>query len=367
MSNIYDVLNTATTESGIANEFLQKDLENDLQRDNCNIAIFAGAGFSMAWDAKYPNGNKLFGIDKKDIKNYKNFSFVSLADSFQLKWLSEADKSSDEERAEVFCNLKFQIDIYKKYPTLLPSYIDKATIEHVEESVGLFVKKRLEEFVGKDELSLEYKKKLDKDKNAILNLFKRMKERKGGLTFITTNYNLVLDRLVRQSGLEEHPVRGIFDKVAFESDNWCPKVNNCSLFKLNGGLEIYKVNNEYQVSYANISDSLSAPKLIVPSREQNYTDNYFKSIFVKTCNKLRDSSRLLFIGYSLPEEDHVIKFLLQSFVDSGHSNKEVYIIDYGLENANSVKKRLDSLFPELATNDAIKVFNGTFNDFCEYF
>ena len=366
MSDIFKLVDSEQGASKDYIEFTPKDFEHDLKRQGCSLTLFVGAGFSMAWNEKYPNGNQLFAIDKKDIERYRKYSFVSLAESFNLKWLSQDEGHELEKLAEVFCNLKFQIDIYKKYPTLLPSYIDKSTIKHVEASVGLFVKDRLEGFVGKKELSMNLDKRLPKSKKAIFKFFESLKERTSGLSFITTNYDLVLDRLIVNTGLEPQPIRGIFDESSFQSQNWCPKLQSCSLFKLNGGLEIYPIDNEFRVIYENVSLNEKSPKVIVPSKEQSYTDNYFKSIFVKACNKLRDSNRLIFIGYSLPEEDHVIKFLLQSFVDTEVLDKEIYIIDHGLENALKVKDKLVKLFPTLANNEAIKVFNGTFNEFCEY-
>ena len=55
------------------------------------------------------------------------------------------------------------------------------------------------------------------------------------------------------------------------------------------------------------------PVLMLASREQDYSDPYFRTIFPKVVRLMRDTSILVLVGYSLPEDD-ALKALFDRFL-----------------------------------------------------
>ena len=152
--------------------------------------------------------------------------------------------------------------------------------------------------------------------------------------------------------------RGVIDEDKFNKKEWyTEKVN---LFKLNGGFEIKRNgSNSYCADY---SSTNTPSNIILPSQEQNYTDKYFKTVFVKSAEKLREADLLVFIGYSLPEEDHTIRFLLKNFVDSNSQEKEIIIIGRNISSATEIQNKALLLFPSISSSDGVYALNGSFDD-----
>jgi hypothetical protein len=81
-------------------------------------------------------------------------------------------------------------------------------------------------------------------------------------------------------------------------DRW--SVN--SLIKINGGFEIVPGTNGYDIDYRKRSFEqvrANAPEIMMPSKEQNYINPYFSSIFPKAVRLLQESDVLVIVGYSL--------------------------------------------------------------------
>lgn len=366
MSTPYDKIFDPKGKGVPDGEFSAEDFCQLIENKN-SVCFFLGAGFSKSWNNKYPSGNNLFAISKEQSENL-NYTFISLAESLGLEWLSESDGFSQDDMADVFRELKYQIDIYKRYPSLLPSYLDEFSISRIEKQFSLFVRKRIENLLkNKNELNLTFdSKKLTKDQTAIFNFFKRLNP-SSAPTFITTNYDFVIDRLLINSDLSQHPIRGVISENSFNDIKWKPGSNDCQLLKINGGLEIFE-NSEFGfiADYSKAEEGVLPPKLIVPSREQNYSDSYFRSVFLNSCAKLRDANYLVFIGYSLPEDDYILRFLLSKFTDTVEGKlKTIYIIDYSKDIAVEIAERAAKIFPKLADQNAIKFYSGSFQSLCK--
>src|SRR5262249_25595133 len=87
------------------------------------------------------------------------------------------------------------------------------------------------------------------------------------------------------------------------------------------------------------------PVLILPSREQQYTDPYFQAIFPKAIRLMRESAVLVLVGYSLPEDDALIRFIIRKFAEGredGFGNYRFYIDP--LKNRHKLQK-LSQIFP----------------------
>ncbi|WP_318419704.1 SIR2 family protein [Photobacterium leiognathi] len=374
-----------------------------------DVVFFTGAGFSKSWNDNYPLGFDLFRIDKETPKmnifnvadsihiyqpqredeivekeNIKNklkeqleYFKMSLNQThsknieliinnfdrhlrLKTKIKDEASNNIDyrykKECYNYFKEIKFSLDVFKRYPSLIPNHLDKTIIRKMEVEIKNFVKDKFKTLVGEDELNIKSKKDINMD---FVVFFKNLYLKNKNTTFISTNYDYIIEKIYYH--IDEKIVinRGAIEHRIFDEKAW--EKSPISLYKINGGFDVfYKSDSEF---YINHDKKKEDPNIIIPSNDQDYSDKYFKNVFIKSANKLREANTLVFIGYSLPDEDNIIKFLIKNFVDTSNTNKEIIIISRDLESAKLIKEKVDIIFPILKGNDAIKIFTKSFNDF----
>ena len=104
------------------------------------------------------------------------------------------------------------------------------------------------------------------------------------------------------------------------------------------------------------------PILMLPSREQNYSHPYFAAVFPKAVRIMRESRVLVIVGYSLPPEDALIRFILRQFAEEREDAAGKYLFYVDLVDH---KARLTEIFPWLEELKVPKVFGytGSFADF----
>jgi hypothetical protein len=99
---------------------------------------------------------------------------------------------------------------------------------------------------------------------------------------------------------------------------------------------------------------------MLPSREQDYQTHYFSEILQKSIRILQESKVLVIIGYSIPEEDSIVRFILKQFAEdtSDLVNKHLFYIDK-MTKKDQLEK-ITNLFPGIKkTNITINLFSGT--------
>ncbi|HBN7100157.1 TPA: hypothetical protein L3375_004554, partial [Escherichia coli] len=79
---------------------------------------------------------------------------------------------------------------------------------------------------------------------------------------------------------------------------------------------------------------------------------------------LRQADVLIFIGYSFPEEDYIIQFLLKSFLDADNKEKETIIVSRNENSALECHKRACKLFTELNDKSGLFYYKGSFLELC---
>jgi hypothetical protein len=103
---------------------------------------------------------------------------------------------------------------------------------------------------------------------------------------------------------------------------------------------------------------------MLPSNEQDYTQEYFKALFPKSIRLLQESKVLVVVGYSLPEEDALIRFLIKQFAEdrTDGDNKEIFYIDLSKESEQLEK--VAGVFPHCDELRGLKIipFSGSFNE-----
>ncbi|MGX9313726.1 SIR2 family protein [Pantoea ananatis] len=324
------------------------------------ICLFLGAGFSKAWDESYPLSDDIFSITEKEAKeNVKKYSFFSLFEALNLKWAEE--NASLKDKASVFKTFKYNIDIYKRYPSLLPSHLDKQTMDLFEKQIKLYIKNKFSTLIDPSEFSLTSKGGLKKEKTSIIKFFKSLMEG-SSLDVITTNYDIVIDKVLRRAVPDKTILRGF--PVHFNKELQCPKRGGIGLYKLNGGFEIIPDGDGFNVDYDSLNNKQKSPNIILPSNDQDYGDKYFKNAFIKSSGQLRNADILIFIGYSFPEEDYVIQFLLKTFLDVDNFDKETVIISRNEKSAIDCHERACKVFTELNDKSGLYYFKGSFLDLC---
>ncbi|HAV2197162.1 TPA: hypothetical protein JHK00_004694, partial [Enterobacter cloacae] len=119
----YDGLNQKAQNLG-----LDSYEELALKTRNKRVCLFLGAGFSKAWDEGYPLSDDVFSITETEAAGAcDEYGFFSLFEGMNFKWGSES--TDKRERASVFKSFKHTMDIYRRYPSLLPSHLDKQTLD----------------------------------------------------------------------------------------------------------------------------------------------------------------------------------------------------------------------------------------------
>src|ERR1700726_3827266 len=94
------------------------------------------------------------------------------------------------------------------------------------------------------------------------------------------------------------------------------------------------------------------PVLMLPSREQDYTDPYFRTIFPKAVRLMRDSKVLILVGYSLPEDDALMRFVIRQFAEEAEDGRDKVIFYIDPLPRETKLARLKSIFPSMDYQEA---------------
>lgn len=348
-----------------------------------NVTFLLGAGFSKSWDAAFPVGNALFSFTYAEWKAQDG----PLNEFLTFCNYSTFDLDID---ASMFKDVVYQIGMMKKYPEMRPRYIDDQNLDMVEKHLRYLVRKKFEAtaplYFEEDE-KLQIRGALSKDQQKILSFFRlvnRCADGSGGLpeglraNYITTNYDFVieaiLDNLIEPDDTYSlYTYRGITpvtycgrDPEIRVFDNWL--VNN--LLKINGGFEVFCSNGEFEFDYRQTKDDAALrsnpPQIMLASREQDYTQSYFRALFPKVIRLLQETKVLVVVGYSLPEEDALLRLIIRQFAEdrSDGSGKGLFYID--LSDEATQFEKVNRLFPHASERAGLTVVphSGSFASWC---
>ncbi|TCV31996.1 hypothetical protein [Vibrio crassostreae] len=347
----------------------------------CNMTFFLGAGFSKSWDDRFPVGNQLFTLKFDDWERKSQF-LESYLRTHGYDVLEDITPSR-------FKEIIYQLGMYKKYPEIRPRYIDDGNIHMVESELRALVLDRFKTiaplyYYNEGTQKIDFGHDLNDAQRSIVDLFYiLMRESDGsqgvseGLRthILTTNYDFIpeaiLDSILAPDdsfllytyrGVTPYSICGNENPVAVH-DNWL--VN--SLFKINGGFEVFQKNGQFEFDYRNHDFEhfrANPPQIMLPSNEQDYTQDYFKALFPKSIRLLQESRVLVVVGYSLPEEDALIRFLMKQFAEdrADGDNKIIFYIDISSDEEQISK--ISSVFPHSDEQRGLTVvpFSGGFGE-----
>ncbi len=354
-----------------------------IQKKPENITLFLGAGFSIAWNEKFPKGNDLFHIKRHDWERMPH-----LATFIEENYINR-DSVEKEMRETKFKNLVYQIGMYKKYPDIRPRYIDNQNVYLIEKQLRALVLENFMNIAQMYYLDEQTKKiKLDHPENKkqdnIQQLFKKIiaiinennkNNKYNPLSIITTNYDCIaeyiferLDPNYRSShfyrGFSPLEINGVdMNNPRYSHSNY-PVEYSTSIFKINGGFEILEKDAGFILDYRNKDINewcVNPPTIMLPSREQDYSQLYFKMIFPKVVRKIIESEILVIIGYSFPEEDALLHFIVKQFAESykERKNKHIFYITQSEKTVEKAQKMLRRIFPN--SDELISFAHGGFN------
>ncbi|MFV8603951.1 hypothetical protein ACNRDG_06475 [Ralstonia pseudosolanacearum] len=349
-----------------------------------NLTFFTGAGFSKSWDERFPVGDALFTFTYDEWSQHGEAldEFLSLH-NYQPVGL--------DIHASLFKDIVYQIGMMRKYPAIRPRYIDDQNLDMVERHLRYLVRKKFEKtaplyYENSDE-KLAFTADLTKSQQEIINLF-RIIERSGdgsqgipqGLrpNYVSTNYDFVLEAildncLAPDDSYTLYIYRGITPSSysgrspsAVVHNNWL--VSN--LLKINGGFEVFKDSEGFEFDYKKqrSDDELRSnpPQIMLASREQDYTQTYFHAMFPKVVRLLQETRLLIVVGYSMPEEDALLRLILKQFAEdrADGSQKILFYVDKSDEVTQ--RKKVSGVFPHVGELHGLEVipYSGSFGDWC---
>ncbi|MEO2072960.1 MAG: SIR2 family protein [Zunongwangia sp.] len=346
-----------------------------------NMTFFLGAGFSKSWDLKYPNGQELFSLDREDMSDDFTDFLLSIGYS-DLKSIGFNE----------FKEIAYQISMQKKYPSLRRRYIDEYNLQIIENEISSIITKRFNKLIPLNYIEnaskkLELEKSPNQNQKNIVSFFSWLESHTTGdtdqipeglrINFITTNYDFLIESILDETlGSDDthliYAYRGFTPKSTNKAKtpttihrHWLVQ----NLIKLNGGFEIFGSDEKgFNVDYTNKTArelNRNAPILILPNREQDYTGKYFQTIFPKAVRTLQETKILVIVGYSIPDEDALIRLLLRQFAEENVDGTEKVIFFIDLMNEEEQIRKLESVFPyhKMARRRYnIIPFKGTFND-----
>jgi hypothetical protein len=318
----------------------------------CSFSFFLGAGFPKSWDERFPLENQLFEF------KYQEWNPCGRALK-QFLMLNNYQTHKLDISPELFKDIVYQIGMMKKYASVRSRYLDEQNIAIVENELKALIVKKFKNTTplyafNQDLNKICFDAPLTGEQDTIQQLFLRLFRDSGGAErlpegirphFITTNYDAtieaILDNCAGSNGsFLRYTYRGITPRQCSGENSGTAihvhgLVNN--LLKINGGFEIYETAAGYEFDYCERdfhSLKSNPPQIMLPSHEQDYQQKYFQAIFPKAIRLLQESIVLVIVGYSLPEEDALVRLMLKQFAEdrSDGYNKTVFYIDLAIDD-----------------------------------
>lgn len=341
-----------------------------------NVVFFLGAGFSKSWDKAYPTGPDLFKLSSAEVGSSDLLSDYLLGLSTGLDGLTESQ----------FKDIVYSINMQIKYPAIRTRYFDVSCGEYLLNELRRLVFNRFHERglisnYQPGSKKLGFSKRLNSRQKAIFSFFEwlhgidKQTSHRGfpegvRFHFLSTNYDFLLETLLDSTvgddsfclytyrGISPASINGATDLLIHPNHSL---VSN--LFKINGGFELFAFESSYEIDYT-LSKDLNfalAPHIMLPSREQSYDDKYFAEVFPKSVRLLQESSILVIVGYSFPEEDSLLRFILRHFAEHASDAVKKYVFSVSKESVAVQKDKVTALFHHsFPKTDTIVPYYGSF-------
>lgn len=343
------------------------------------MTFWCGAGFSKAWDRKAPTDGELFVLEQGELGDFPNLRQLLKA----IGWGDHAFINF-----EGFKTLGYVIDMQLRHPEIRNRHVDTYNLRLSINEIRTLILRRFRaacEFAPVDPETLHFPVPADDAKLAILKFFDLLAMRAGLAKravpsplfhFVTTNYDFTIETILDHVGGGGPSVfgrlyRGVTPARICGRTIWdhLPVTVDRNVIKVNGGFEILMRGDGYHFDYRARPDEAvreEPPLLILPSRVQDYSDPYFHEVFPKAVRLLRETDVLVIVGYSMPREDALLRFILRQLSENPEDarGKHVFLID--TKPQDMIRERLEKVFFSIDRMGWPRThyFPGRFEDFC---
>ena len=334
--------------------------------------IFLGAGASAADGA--PTQNKLF---KDYFSNGPHQDAISdnlsqfFKDFFGIDTVQDISGIEFPTFEEILGILELAInrgESFKDYP-LIPQ---DPKLQNIREQIIFLIAKILKE-------------KLQSGRQFHDRLISRLsnESRLQHTAFISLNYDILIDNAITDIHNQIDLDYGIpFTNFGRNNDWHKPRSNrSINLFKLHGSLNWLYCPTCISITITpkekSVSTIVETPipcrscrtntiPIIIPPTFFKVMSNYFlRQIWRKAEEALSKANRIIFCGYSFPDADIHIKYLLKRVEVNRGATPEIYVFNnYNGKNAETKdqeKKRYERFF---STKQKVKYLEKSFEDFC---
>lgn len=278
----------------------------------------------------------------------------------------------------------YGLDMNAKFPAIRSRYVDRHNIDRSRRDFRTYFANRFRQLVAHDwkwivppdhkfAEPVNYSPEQDDIRRLFSYAFNLIDGSHGQMqgarfNFITTNYDWLVERII-DSVVSEDDSAFLYLYRGITPDEFCgdePPILAFAhslvfnLLKINGGIEIIRDGTGYRIDYRQRDFAASPPILMLPSREQDYTDDYFLAIFPKAVRLLNESKILVLVGYSLPQADALLRFIIRQFCEdeADSLSKALFYVDMAPE-ADQLA-RLQSVFPFAGKTLHTETFSGSF-------
>jgi len=346
------------------------------------IAIFLGAGASAAEGA--PIQANLFR-DYFTMINARPTPRAShekaIADFFSVLWDIDVSTNSGEVIFPTFEEALGILDLadlnnqsFKQFP-ILNFNSDSGKVSQLR----MFLV-----FLMADILKEKLKQRGEQHRKMVINLHESQKIR--DVFFITTNYDILCDNaLLEFWEIRHQKVDYGVDFVNFGEDifpkpydegtklfkihgslNWlyCPTCNNLRLTPYQKGVSELMTNPEH--ASCSRCQTFYSPIIVPPTFYKNLSNIFLGSVWNKTEASLLDAEHLIFCGYSFPDADIHIKYMLKRAQKNRISGKpfKVSVVNNYKGKPASTKKEEEYRFKRFFGN-AVNYTNYSFEQFSD--
>lgn len=180
-------------------------------------------------------------------------------------------------------------------------------------------------------------------------------------SFITFNYDLVLDDALRRVGVA--PDYHLPPEYTLTEDTH-PSQSSCSVLKLHGSTnwgicfnctkQVVVLDEKVTASPAEFTARICTrcnerrfqPLLIPPSWDKSEYRDIMKPVWSRAVEELKRAARICVIGYSMPEADSFFKYLIALALSENHNLYRFVVVDKNPQIAARYNDILDQMFSQ---------------------
>jgi|JI10StandDraft_1071094.scaffolds.fasta_scaffold225321_1 hypothetical protein len=175
----------------------------------------------------------------------------------------------------------------------------------------------------------------------MLNLFEKPTELKNN-AIISFNYDLVIEESLKALNIPFH--YGV-KRTHFSDSGYCDITNGFSLLKLHGSINWTRGRRGQSLnihsSYKEAKES-KLTKILLPPTWQKTFHGPFQQVWSAAIDEIKKATRLIVLGFSLPETDIHFKYLLSAGLSDNISLREIFFVNP--EPPETYRPKLEKVF-----------------------